>query len=178
MCRCARARWRVGGRGVHTAHWGYGRLWVPRDEGSQMPRARAGYSTNAINVWRYPGLQRVATLSGHTQRVLYLATSPDGRSIVTGAGAPAQPWECRPWPTLRHCPCQARAPRCNFVAAGLCAPRGAGRRQRAPPAADERLLAGRPLTASAAAQARATRRSGFGACSRPCARLHPARGYR
>ncbi len=54
-------------------------------------RVRAGYSTNAINVWRYPGLQRVATLSGHTQRVLYLATSPDGRSIVTGAGAPALP---------------------------------------------------------------------------------------
>ncbi|KAK9826466.1 hypothetical protein WJX81_002430 [Elliptochloris bilobata] len=45
-----------------------------------------GYSTNAVNVWRYPGLQRVATLGGHTQRVLYLALSPDGRSIVTGAG--------------------------------------------------------------------------------------------
>ena len=31
-------------------------------------------------------MSRVATLTGHTTRVLYLAASPDGRSIVTGAG--------------------------------------------------------------------------------------------
>jgi WD40 repeat protein len=28
----------------------------------------------------------LATLTGHTYRVLYLATSPDGQTIVTGAG--------------------------------------------------------------------------------------------
>jgi WD40 repeat protein len=28
----------------------------------------------------------VATLTGHTYRVLYLAMSPDGQTIVTGAG--------------------------------------------------------------------------------------------
>jgi cell division cycle 20-like protein 1, cofactor of APC complex len=28
----------------------------------------------------------VASLSGHTNRVLYLAMSPDGETIVTGAG--------------------------------------------------------------------------------------------
>jgi len=28
----------------------------------------------------------VATLTGHTMRVLYLALSPDGQTIVTGAG--------------------------------------------------------------------------------------------
>lgn len=28
----------------------------------------------------------VASLSGHTHRVLYLAMSPDGETIVTGAG--------------------------------------------------------------------------------------------
>jgi len=50
----------------------------------------AGYSTNAIELWRYPALTPVATLAGHTSRVLFLATSPDGQSIVTGAGAAPQ----------------------------------------------------------------------------------------
>ncbi len=45
-----------------------------------------GYSQHAIKVWRYPSLTKVATLTGHNNRVLYLAISPDGRSIVTGAG--------------------------------------------------------------------------------------------
>lgn len=31
-------------------------------------------------------MQQVATLTGHTMRVLYLAMSPDGETIVTGAG--------------------------------------------------------------------------------------------
>lgn len=31
-------------------------------------------------------MDMVATLSGHTHRVLYLAMSPDGQTIVTGAG--------------------------------------------------------------------------------------------
>jgi len=31
-------------------------------------------------------MQKQATLTGHTYRVLYLAMSPDGQSIVTGAG--------------------------------------------------------------------------------------------
>jgi cell division cycle 20-like protein 1 (cofactor of APC complex) len=37
-----------------------------------------GYSQNHICVWRYPSMKRMATLSGHTYRVLYLAASPDG----------------------------------------------------------------------------------------------------
>lgn len=45
-----------------------------------------GYSQNQIVVWRYPSLQKLATLTGHTMRVLYLAISPDGQTIVTGAG--------------------------------------------------------------------------------------------
>ena len=31
-------------------------------------------------------MERIAVLTGHTFRVLYLAVSPDGRTIVTGAG--------------------------------------------------------------------------------------------
>jgi len=45
-----------------------------------------GYSQNHICVWRYPSMKRIATLTGHTYRVLYLAASPDGQTIVTGAG--------------------------------------------------------------------------------------------
>lgn len=45
-----------------------------------------GYSLNQIIVWRYPSMTKLATLTGHTYRVLYLAMSPDGQTIVTGAG--------------------------------------------------------------------------------------------
>lgn len=45
-----------------------------------------GYSLNQIVVWRYPSMSKVTTLTGHTYRVLYLAMSPDGSTIVTGAG--------------------------------------------------------------------------------------------
>ncbi|GFZ51047.1 APC/C activator protein CDC20 [Saitozyma sp. JCM 24511] len=49
-----------------------------------------GYSggpvSNQIHIWRYPSMTQVATLTGHSFRVLYLAMSPDGQTIVTGAG--------------------------------------------------------------------------------------------
>ena len=46
-----------------------------------------GYSLNQVIVWKYSGgMSKLATLTGHTFRVLYLATSPDGQNIVTGAG--------------------------------------------------------------------------------------------
>ncbi|KAF9963663.1 substrate-specific activator of APC-dependent proteolysis [Modicella reniformis] len=45
-----------------------------------------GYSQNQVLVWKYPTMQQIASLSGHTLRVLYLALSPDGQTIVTGAG--------------------------------------------------------------------------------------------
>ena len=45
-----------------------------------------GYSQNQIIVWKYPSMQQVVSLTGHTFRVLYLAMSPDGQVIVTGAG--------------------------------------------------------------------------------------------
>lgn len=45
-----------------------------------------GYSLNQVVVWKYPSMTKIATLSGHTFRVLYLAMSPDGQTVVTGAG--------------------------------------------------------------------------------------------
>ncbi|KAI9818344.1 MAG: substrate-specific activator of APC-dependent proteolysis [Phylliscum demangeonii] len=45
-----------------------------------------GYSQNQIVLWKYPSMTQVVSLTGHTFRVLYLAMSPDGQVIVTGAG--------------------------------------------------------------------------------------------
>ncbi|XP_076462564.1 fizzy-related protein homolog [Babylonia areolata] len=45
-----------------------------------------GYSQNQILLWKYPSLVQIAKLTGHSYRVLYLAMSPDGEAIVTGAG--------------------------------------------------------------------------------------------
>ncbi len=45
-----------------------------------------GYSQNQVVVWNYPDMKTLATLTGHSYRVLYLAMSPCGQNIVTGAG--------------------------------------------------------------------------------------------
>ena len=37
-----------------------------------------GYSNNEIIVWKYPTLEKVSTLTGHTSRVLFLAMNPSG----------------------------------------------------------------------------------------------------
>jgi cell division cycle 20-like protein 1 (cofactor of APC complex) len=45
-----------------------------------------GYPSNEITLWKYPSMSKVKTLVGHTYRVVYLAMSPNGQTIVTGAG--------------------------------------------------------------------------------------------
>jgi len=47
-----------------------------------------GFSLHQIVVWKcsLPIVRPLATLTGHTYRVLYLSVSPDGQQIVTGAG--------------------------------------------------------------------------------------------
>ena len=51
----------------------------------QIPRRNSvlGAPLKRLHRMRVP---QVATLTGHTLRVLYLAMSPDGQTIVTGAG--------------------------------------------------------------------------------------------
>ncbi|PRP87910.1 hypothetical protein PROFUN_02647 [Planoprotostelium fungivorum] len=44
-----------------------------------------GFSENQLIVWDYPSMKRVAELTGHEARVLYLALSPDGTRVVSGA---------------------------------------------------------------------------------------------
>lgn len=45
-----------------------------------------GFSQNQLTVWKYPTMTKQAELTGHTSRVLHLAMSPDGQSVVSGAG--------------------------------------------------------------------------------------------
>jgi len=45
-----------------------------------------GFSQNQLCVWKYPSLVKVAELTGHKSRVLHMAQSPDGTTIVSAAG--------------------------------------------------------------------------------------------
>ena len=45
-----------------------------------------GFSQNQLIVWRYPSMTKLTELKGHTSRVLHLAQSPDGCTIVSAAG--------------------------------------------------------------------------------------------
>jgi WD40 repeat protein len=45
-----------------------------------------GYSKHQISIWKYPSMNKITELNGHMSRVLYLSISPDGCSIVSGAG--------------------------------------------------------------------------------------------
>jgi cell division cycle 20-like protein 1, cofactor of APC complex len=61
-----------------------------------------GFSQNQIIVWKYPTMKPIATLTGHTYRVLYLSISPDGTTIVTGAGDQTlRFWNVFPQPKYR-----------------------------------------------------------------------------
>mmetsp|Transcript_15416 Transcript_15416/g.48492 ORF Transcript_15416/g.48492 Transcript_15416/m.48492 type:complete len:346 (-) Transcript_15416:44-1081(-) len=59
-----------------------------------------GYSGNEIIVWKYPSLTRVATLTGHSARVLHLTCSADGQTVITGAGDET----VRFWSVFPACP--------------------------------------------------------------------------
>ena len=44
-----------------------------------------GYADNQLSVWRYPSMTKVVDLYGHSSRVLHMAMSPDGQTVVSGA---------------------------------------------------------------------------------------------
>ncbi|KAK3236203.1 ubiquitin-protein transferase activating protein [Cymbomonas tetramitiformis] len=44
-----------------------------------------GYSRNQLCLWKYPNMLKMAELNGHTSRVLHMAQSPDGYSVVSAA---------------------------------------------------------------------------------------------
>lgn len=45
-----------------------------------------GFARNEISLWKYPSMAKIKELEGHTSRVLHLACSPDGTTVVSAAG--------------------------------------------------------------------------------------------
>jgi cell division cycle protein 20 (cofactor of APC complex) len=44
-----------------------------------------GFTQNQLTLWKYPSMVKVSELTGHQSRVLHLAVSPDGKTVVSGA---------------------------------------------------------------------------------------------
>ncbi len=55
-----------------------------RDQSRELSLAH-GYRDNSVILWKCPSLVKVSELTGHTERVLHMAQSPDGTTIVTGS---------------------------------------------------------------------------------------------
>jgi cell division cycle protein 20 (cofactor of APC complex) len=59
-----------------------------------------GYVDNQLTIWKYPSLTKVTDLTGHSSRVLHLAMSPDGETVVSAAGDETiRFWRCFANPT-------------------------------------------------------------------------------
>lgn len=57
-------------------------LWSPSDKEILSSH---GYSQNELCLWSYPGMTKIKELNGHTARVLHLAASPNGTTVVSAA---------------------------------------------------------------------------------------------
>ncbi|KAK7100259.1 cell division cycle protein 20 homolog isoform X2 [Littorina saxatilis] len=54
-----------------------------------------GFAQNQLIIWKYPAMTRVAELTGHTARVLHMAMSPDGETVVSAAADETlRLWKC------------------------------------------------------------------------------------
>ena len=54
-----------------------------------------GYSENQLIVWKYPTMEKVTELTGHTARVLHLALTPDGETVISAsADETIRFWRC------------------------------------------------------------------------------------
>jgi cell division cycle protein 20 (cofactor of APC complex) len=54
-----------------------------------------GFSQNQLSIWKYPEMTKVAELTGHSNRVLMMAMSPDEEMIASaGADETLRLWKC------------------------------------------------------------------------------------
>ena len=54
-----------------------------------------GYSQNQLCLWKYPTMTKMAELTGHSARVLHMAQSPDGTTVVSAAADETlRFWKC------------------------------------------------------------------------------------
>merc|ERR1712129_372660 len=56
-------------------------IWNPFRENEVL--STHGFDTNDINLWNINNGQKVKNMTGHTWGVLYVATSPNQRDIIT-----------------------------------------------------------------------------------------------
>lgn len=45
-----------------------------------------GFDEYQLTLWKYPTMKKMAKLTGHTSRALYMAQSPDGCTVASAAG--------------------------------------------------------------------------------------------
>ncbi|KAL6581621.1 hypothetical protein OROMI_007544 [Orobanche minor] len=45
-----------------------------------------GFTNNQLTLWKYPSMVKIAELTGHTSRVLFMTQSPDGCTVASAAG--------------------------------------------------------------------------------------------
>ncbi|OQR88821.1 cell division cycle protein 20 [Achlya hypogyna] len=67
---------------VHTGSQVCGLLWSPSE---RELLSSHGFSQNELCLWSYPRMTRLREFTGHTARVLHIALSPDGGSVVSAA---------------------------------------------------------------------------------------------
>ncbi|XP_064625021.1 cell division cycle protein 20 homolog [Lineus longissimus] len=54
-----------------------------------------GFAQNQLTIWKYPTMTKVTELEGHTARVLHMAMSPDGTTVVSAAADETlRLWKC------------------------------------------------------------------------------------
>ena len=50
---------------------------------------------NQLTIWKYPTMSKVTELTGHSCRVLHMAMSPDGQTVVSAAADETlRLWRC------------------------------------------------------------------------------------
>lgn len=52
-----------------------------------------GFSQNQLIVWKYPSMVKLTELKGHTSRVLHMAQSPDGCTVVSAGDETLRFWK-------------------------------------------------------------------------------------
>jgi cell division cycle 20-like protein 1 (cofactor of APC complex) len=85
--------WNVqSGKQVHVINTGSQVCNLTWSNNSKELISTHGIPENNIAMWSYPNLIQIASLCGHTQRVLYLTMSPNKTTIATAGGEDIRFW--------------------------------------------------------------------------------------